>query len=1011
MLKRWHSRVVLSSAIAVGAALGVPALFASGQQEPFRQYTRALWTQAQGLPQDSVRAIKQTLDGYLWLATDEGLSRFDGYDFVTFSVEAGSLPSNAVTALESSRDGSLWIGTPEGLTRYQEGHFRTFTMKDGLPSNSVRSLLEDRKGNLWIVAGMFVSLFDHGKFTTFPMSSLSPVRAARLVYRDRDGTIWVAGIDGVIRLEGDRFIPVLGPESMAGNIVQTIIRDKNSNLWIGGSRDLIKVEANGRLQRFPAIGQRRNQVRALLEDKDGNIWAGSEGGLNRLESGQVVAWNLSGNIQMDSLRSLFQDREGNLWVGMYSGLNRFRDAGFAIYGVAEGLPGSTPATIYLAPRGQVWIGYNGEGLITSDGKQIRRYSTRDGLPSNDINSIRATRDGALLVSTAEGLSRLHDGRFSNLMIRDSLVRSVDDALEDRFGRTWVATPAGLFEISGKQTRKIVDVDPAYRDFSGVLAEGLDGTVWFAVSGKGLWQISNGNVQRITSADGLSNNWIRALYQDPDGALWIGTRGGGLNELRDGTFNHYDARAGLLADTIAHIVDDGRGSLWLQTSRGVCRVPKRQLRDFAAKRVAALTPTNYIIQDRLRIASPTTDLPRVMTLRPDDSRTWFSTSRGAAAIDPGIPSNPVTPVAPAVQIVEMAVDTRRIDLRRGARLDPGPRRVQIRYTAIHLAAPEQVRYEYKMEGIDSDWVRAGTRRELNYTNLPHGDFTFRVRAWISGQAPTEASLHIGVLPYFYERWYFILICALSIVLALYGTYLIRMKQLKHAFSLALEERIKLAREIHDTLAQGFIGISAQLKAAAIDLDSHDSVIRRHISIARNMSRHSLTEARRSMRELREPPHENLPSALAAAVRHWKDSSSTAVGLSIEGDYRKLSNEIEKNVLRVAQEAVANAVKHSGARNIGVQLEFGENTLLLTVTDDGQGFMPSGTFSLAEGHFGLVGMRERTESLGGEFHIVSELGKGTQVTAKIFLPAETQKTRSKTIHGRLPGWARTLWSGVR
>ncbi len=243
------------------------------------QYTRTVWTQEHGLPQDTVRAIAQTKDGYLWIATDEGLAQFDGYDFVVFNKENGSLPSNSVGALWAAQDGSLWIGTLGGLTRYHNGKFTTFTKKDGLDDPSVNSITEDRSGAIWVVAGVYLNRFQDGKFTNYSPRQGLPIQALRTVYCGRDGSIYVAGFGGVVRHDGNHFVSVLAP---VGDIVSSLLQDLHGNLWVGGSFGVLTRSPSGELRHYTiADGLPDNYVRAVWEDRDGNLWAGTDGGLAR----------------------------------------------------------------------------------------------------------------------------------------------------------------------------------------------------------------------------------------------------------------------------------------------------------------------------------------------------------------------------------------------------------------------------------------------------------------------------------------------------------------------------------------------------------------------------------------------------------------------------------------------------------------------------------------------------------------------------------------------------------
>jgi signal transduction histidine kinase len=344
-----------------------------------------------------------------------------------------------------------------------------------------------------------------------------------------------------------------------------------------------------------------------------------------------------------------------------------------------------------------------------------------------------------------------------------------------------------------------------------------------------------------------------------------------------------------------------------------------------------------------------------------------------------------------RIVEVTVDDQVLDASHAARLKPGQGRIQFRYAGVYLRAPERVRYFYRLEGLEPDWIPAGGRRLIDFNPLPHGSYRFAVRAMIPGGGVSEAQFAFEVLPRFYETRWFILLCGISLAGIAYGLHQLRLKQIGARYAMVFEERARLAREIHDTLAQGFVGISHQLDALAIVLNQDLDVARQHLSHARKMVRHSLTEARRSMMDLRSTEFEaqDLSAALAAAAQRWVAGSRVEVQLEVSAVERKLPADLEQNLLRIAQEAVANAVKHATAHVIKLELSLKDNFLMLRVKDDGKGFEPADTFSVSGGHFGIVGMRERTERLGGKFDLASQPGTGTLVEVKVPLASRNSR----------------------
>ena len=975
--------------IAVWCALAAwlaPGALALDPRKSLTQYSRTEWTQERGLPQDTIRAITQTKDGYLWLGTDEGLARFDGYEFVVFSKSNGDLPDNSITALTAANDGSLWIGTPNGLTQYREGRFHTFTTKQGLPDSAITALYSDHDDDLWIVSGIYLARYRDGRFTSFRPEIDIPIASARAVCEDSHHDLWVAGFSRVVRRAGDTFVSEISPEGLGGMVVLSMMADRQGNIWVAGSTGIIRRAADGSLTKYgireglPDLG-----VRALWADRDGNIWAGTNSGMARLHGGRFVTTGGDSADDIDVVRCLFEDREGDLWIGANGGLSRWRNDIFMMYGKSEGMPSDAPNTVYQDRSGRVWVGFNDAGLMLFNGAASRRYSVREGLPDREVFQVREAGNGDLLITTRSGVTRMHNGSFQTYTPPDPLARKgIFDALEDEHGDLWLATPAGLSVVHDKQFHNVVPGGPLLIDFAVTLSVGPDGAIWAGTYGKGIWKVKDGERRQYTTSDGLSSDQIRSLYHDADGVLWIATFGGGLNALHDGKFFHYAAKDGLLSDNIGKVYDDGE-SLWLSTTRGICRISKRQLFDFSAHRISHLEPQNYGVEDGLRSAQCAPAYPTAGGgIRTADGRLWFTTSRGLAVLDPGI-RKPVA-LPPSAHIVQMTVNGAPVDLTQPASLGPSSQRIQVRYTGIHLSAPERVQYFYKLEGLDADWVPAGSRRLINYNSLRHGNYRFFVRAELPGGPSSSESYEFEMRPQFWETAWFRALVGVALLATAWAIYQLRLRQIRSRFALVLEERARLAREIHDTLAQGFVGISSQLDAVAMSMPAEATPARGYLDLARRMARHSLTEARRSVMDLRASALEgqDLAAAIQSGTLLLTAGSNVQVTVDVSGPVTELPEEMEQHLLRIVQEAVTNVLKHAAARNIWVKIRVEARKLYLAILDDGRGFDQHDVFASRGGHFGVIGMRERAERLGGELRLASHPGEGTQVEVTVPLP---------------------------
>jgi signal transduction histidine kinase/ligand-binding sensor domain-containing protein len=976
----------LSTFLVLLATFHPGPLSALDPHKTLTQYSVSVWTQQNGLPQDAVRAIAQTTDGYLWLGTDEGLARFDGYEFVSLQRERGAPASNSISALAAGRDGSLWIGSRHGLTRYKEGIFQTYTRKEGLIDNLVSDLFVDHSGVLWIVAGGNLSRFTGGHFTNFVSGQDLPLRSVRAVTESPDHRLYICGNSSVVTLVDGRFISVIGPSVLSSDFPSHIQADKAGNLWITGARGVLERLSDGTLKRY-----RRREgltdafgMNTIAEDSAGAVWVGTDWGLARLEGSGKRFRNLPETRDGMAVRCIFEDREGNLWVGSDNGLTRYRDDLFTTLGKSEGLPDNGPAAIFEDHAGTLWAGYD-DGLVRMTGH--RPPVVRVSNARLFVRHLHETNAGELLVPSRQGLIRIKEGRQSTFVAPDPQGRkTVFDALEGRDGSLWLALPNGLGQISDSQIgkshfRTVIPAGPLYQDDSFyVLAATDDGAIWAGTLSDGLWRYRNGEKRLFTPAEGLGSSQIRALYADKDGTLWIGTVNGGLNSFREGKFIQYRARDGLLSDNIYGITDDGE-SLWLSTPRGICRVPRNQLANFAQHRSGHLRPVNYTVDDGLRSVQTTAGQ------RLANGSLGFATSRGIAVYDPRV--NIPAPLAPLVHILDLSIDRRSFGSVH-PKLPLGPGRIQIRYAGIHLRAPDQVRYSYKLEGLDSDWAGADASRIVNYDSLGHGHYLFRVRAELPGGPSSESSLGFDIEPHYYETSWFRAFGLLLLSAMILAAYKLRERQIRSRFALVLAERARLAREVHDTLAQGYAGIASQLDVVEMKLPADAGEARTELDYAERMVRHSLTEARRSLMDLRAAAldEQDLAMALESGAVRWAARSRAAVNVRVSGDASKLPEDVAHHVFRIAQEAVANAVNHASPNHIGVELGITPEQLFLQVEDDGCGFElepfdlePGDTARAQRGNFGLIGMRERAERIKGKLLFESQPGKGTRVAVTV------------------------------
>jgi ligand-binding sensor domain-containing protein/signal transduction histidine kinase len=962
-----------------------------------------------GLPQNTVQAIAQTRDGFLWLGTEAGLVRFDGAGFQLFDRTTDpQLPGNDVRCLLESTDGALWIGTSDGLARWRDGVVTTFTTQQGLPANGIRALIETSDKALWAWTDAGLSHLAGDRFVPndlgFPASSISAVMP------DTQGGLWVeAGSAGAIYGSGQwTSVNEYSNSTHQPDFLTLLPRDR---VALASESQLELARGNGAtIKPGDVIGRYTvgkelpgTRIQAMLADRDGTLWVGTNGGLARVRAdGKVERFPVTDPLAASSVLSLFEDREGNLWVGTETdGLHILRDQRFRILGVRDGLSSDAITTVVDDTAGTLWVGTQESGLnaIAANGK-VKTWTDRDGLLSDVILSLAAGPHGEFWVGTPDGLNRIAGGRVDAIGsangLPDDFIRSL---LADADGSLWIGTRHGLthwknaasttsFANAAAQMQTYTVSNGLGSDLVGAMARDAGGDLWVATLA-GLSRLHAGAIQNFTTENGLSSNVVTALLPRADGTLLIGTEDHGW-DVWDGHRFQPQMRNNLSTLTVRAILDDKLGHLWFATQSGIARC------DCGAMSGAGAMPDcshwmEFGTADGLR-SSETATNSHPSAWRSRDGRLWFATPRGLVEVDPA--HFPVNQVVPPVAIERFTVDDLSQPLR-GAdprlRISAGKVHFEFDYAGLSFVAPQKVAYRYSLEGFDHGWTDAGTRRTAYYTNIPPGHYTFRVQAenndgfWNT----TGAAFSFDLEPHFYQTvWFYALLLA---ALAAFFFLLIRFRvsRAEREFKAVLGERSRIAREIHDTLAQGYVGISVQLEVLAELLRQRRvEDAQKHLNNAREHVRVGLADARQSIWALR--TQDSRETTLPVKLRRIAERAA-GNGLEAQfrlfGAYRALSAETEQEILRIAQEAVHNVKKHAGASQLTVQLEYLSDEVNLEVRDDGKGLTANGNLESGPGHYGLTGMKERAAAIGGTLEVTGTTGEGTTVMLKTPAPRET------------------------
>ena len=746
----------------ISAALLLPLAVQAGGLDPAKaitQYRHDVWRVEEGLPQNTVPAIAQTGDGYIWFGTELGLVRFDGLRFTVFDkANTPQLKTNTIFALLADHRGNLWIGTNGGgLTRLRNGIFRTYTTKDGLGSDAVLCLHEDRGGSLWVgTNGGGVSRFEQGKFTSFTTKEGLANNAVFAISEDPDGDLWFGTHDGLTHLERGVFSTYRAKEGLPGTYIRALYADRDGGVWIGTSGDGLSYLKDGRFKNFgKKDGLPSESIASVSADDSGSLWIGTIGaGICRFAGGKFTPYGTRDGLSNDDVWSLYYDRGGNLWIGTGGGgLNRLMNPRLTAYDRQEGLSNDMALPIFEDRAGDVWIGTNGGGVNRLHDGRFTSLTTKDGLADNLVLTIAQDASGAMWFGTRKGLNRYQEGRFTLYTVKDGLTGNTAVAsLVDSRGRLWIGTRGGLSVFENGKIANYTSAQGLSADAVQAIEEDRDGNIWVGTGGGGLNRLRDGKIEVFDTRKGLSNDVVMALHHDAAGVLWIGTNGGGLNRYKDGRFTSYTTKEGLPDDTIFQILEDGAGNLWMTSNRGIFRSRIADLNRVAEHPGIKVSSILYDKSDGMKSRECNGGFqPAGWKAR--DGKLWFPTMKGVVAVDPKRVGQPEA--APPVVIEQARINRQAADPAEDFQAPPGAGELEFRYTAIAFKSPEKTAFRYMLQGFDRDWNDAGTRREAYYTNIPPGSYRFLVSAASAdGTWNTRSSAMIFYLrPHWWVTWWF------------------------------------------------------------------------------------------------------------------------------------------------------------------------------------------------------------------------------------------------------------------
>ncbi|MBD8880795.1 hypothetical protein IHE49_09875 [Rhodanobacter sp. 7MK24] len=987
MLDWFRRTIALVLCVVFAAGGGAHAVDAS---RLLSQYGHTGWRLQDGELPASAYPISQTADGYLWIGTQAGVVRYDGARFVPLDALTSSRLSDPfILALLGAKDGSLWIGTRAGLSRWKDGKLTDYPGAEG----GVLSLAEDRNGKVWLltvskdsrplceVAGSAVTC--HGKEDGLEAAGICCDR----MITDGVGAFWMGTDTSLIEWREhakSKSFPIEA-KIKAGTPGDLILaREPTGEIWAGlpmtGPGLGLQRLVDDRWQAFQVAGVAGSSlaVQSMLRDRAGALWIGTiDHGIYRIASGRVEHFGTKDGLTSDSIYSFFEDREGNIWVATSAGLDRFRDF-------------------------KVWS-----------------YTTREGLAVDEVDSVLAGSDGKIWAGTASSLDVLDHGQFHSLRSGQELPGTQVTALfEDHANRLWVGIDKGLWVYAAGKFTAVLDRDgKALRGLAFGLAQDAEGDVWATLRGHPTKLVRIRDDHVVEEFDAPKYPAVRSIASDRYGGIWLGLQHGelagpgvpgqrvstgldtpvldiavtdnglvlggtskGLVAYRNGALRILSAKDGLPCDAVNGLADDKGGSLWLYMGCGLAKVELSDIEEALHSPAHAISAKLIDMLDGVRPGLA--PFQRKVT-RATDGSLWFANGVVLQSFDPHASAAKGT--ALPIHIESLTADRKPYPLADGLALPPLTRDIQLDYTAIGLAVPQHIRFRYRLEGRDRDWVDAGQRRQAFYTDLPPGTYRFHVAAnqdnngWEEAPAP----LSFTVKPTFYQTSLFMLLVVVLVALALWMLFAWRLAHIKIQTRTIFEERHaereRIARELHDTFLQAVQGLMLRFQSAMERIPTTQPA-RELMERALDHADEVIIEGRDRVTRLRALARNEarLESALQQIGEKLARDTGITFKVTVEGTPRALDPAAGDEVLRLAQEAIANALRHAQASHIEVNVGYGRRHLMLSIVDDGLGFDVSEIArNQPVGHWGLKGMHERAASLRARLTLSSRRGAGTEL----------------------------------
>jgi len=955
-------------------------------------YLLRSWEMDDGMPSNRILGITQTPDGYLWLATLDGLTRFDGVRFTTFRSETTpGLESDRVHAVFTAHDGSLWVGLERGgVARRVGGRFHVIAPvapEGAEPAGWTTSFAQDASGAVWFgyEAPLRVSRWMDGQLTAYTGGDGLGQRSAHEneVASTDDGTIWYANTNGCGPFDGRRF-QTIDPE---GGAFVHLARAGDGGMWATRGNRLVHYHPDGSQE--TAADLSGLSVHVMMEDSSGTLWLGTNNaGLIRFKGGKLAKVPVVGG----GVSSLFEDREGDLWVGTQSGgVNRLHESRFRLRQTKDGLRNDITYSICTDNEGYLWLAGRDNMFMRSTDRTHRMFATPGGWPEwGGIMTVVPDPAGGVWVGTLIGLLHSREGRFSVESLRDP----VTALLVDRNKDLWAAI------VNGPLVRHGSDQDLRLPEAGGLthvlaLAEDSAGRIWAGTEDGLVFQKSEEQFVQVPLPGARHGDGIRFIVPDGANTVWIGALKGGLYRWHDGQVDRLSSGAGLPVDDLRSLIITDEGDFWVGASRGLVRISRDEIEAVMDGLQPSLHSTVYRRDD----GGPSTEFSlgfRGATTKTPDGHLWMATARGVLEILPNEKFSPaIAPLPVLIEEVRAGGAALAGNERSGWAVPPRSGPLEIRYTLARLNASERLRFRYRFSGLgDNGWVEAGDQRTVTFTRLPPGSYRVEIAAFDAGDVgylSTPASLAFIVQAAWWETgWFRFAAGAVAILALIWAVRKIvlmrvhaRIRKLEQAHALE-RERTRIARDIHDQLGANLTQIAITSKLLTLE---PPETIPAHSQEITDLARHTAESLDEIVWAVN--PHYDTLSALIEYLAMFAVDFLTKAKIACDVDIPDglpacmLSSNVRHHLFLAVKESLNNVVKYSGARTVRLRVRYANHVLCVEVSDDGCGFEPG---SEAAGSNGIRNLGERMKELGGEFDLESSPGAGTRSVFKLPLSGD-------------------------